>query len=165
MVKGFELFSITKDMTDQEIINASNKALTRPIDLIGWNTRRKPLRADQYGRGGRPSTANLSKWNKIFRIQQKNEPIFRQRIKDAETRIKNRKIEKSKKQKEQVSQEVINQTGKNYFRRNTYRTNGLNVYSRPPLEQQQKKGIDLKFILLIAGVGLAGLIIVMRLKK
>ena len=70
-----------------------------------------------------------------------------------------------KNKKEQVSQEVINQTGKNYFRRNTYRTNGLNVYSRPPIEQQQKKGIDLKFILLIAGVGLAGLIIAKGLLK
>ena len=64
-----------------------------------------------------------------------------------------------KNKKEQVSQEVINQTGKNYFRRNTYRTNGLNVYSRPPIEQQHQTAIDLIPILLIAGAGLAGLIV------
>jgi len=64
--------------------------------------------------------------------------------------------------KEERSEQVINQTGKKYFTRNTYRTNGRNVYSRPPINKTQKQSFTITSFIPIILIGLLGIMIVRK---
>jgi coproporphyrinogen III oxidase-like Fe-S oxidoreductase len=66
-----------------------------------------------------------------------------------------------KETKEDRSQQVINQTGKQYFTRNGYRTNGLNVYSRPQLKDQKQNFNIMNYLPLIA-VGIGAIFIIRK---
>jgi hypothetical protein len=67
--------------------------------------------------------------------------------------------------KESRSEEVINQTGKKYFTRNTYRTNGLNVYSRPKINKTQKESFKIQTIIPFIIIGLIGIVIIGKAVK
>tara|TARA_R110002020_G_scaffold440608_2_gene651250 strand:- start:1174 stop:1446 length:273 start_codon:yes stop_codon:yes gene_type:complete len=64
--------------------------------------------------------------------------------------------------KEARSEEVINQTGKKYFSRQTWRTNGKEVYSRPPISKPQKQTMKITTIIPFILIGVLGLVIVRK---